>query len=188
MRTGSVRSAFLLLLGAAAGCGDPLSLLPASFENRVDSLSLWAASNTPVVLPSGYLVGQRVTVRLDQVTTFDFFYDVTPEGERIFVPLAAAVNTGRVSGNPGFLRTETPFEAIEVAEQVNYVTEDTVRIRVGDVFYVRSAIDPGCGLGIPYYAKLEVLSFDDSARRVGFRILANVNCGYRGLELGIPER
>ena len=190
MRMVVVRSALLLVLGAAAGtgCGDPLSLLPPAFENRVDSLSLWAASNTPVVFPSGYLVAQRSTVRLDQVSTFDFLYDITPDGERIFVPLAALVNTGRVSGNPGFRRTDTPFEDISVAEQVDYVTEDTVRLRVGDVFYVRSAVDPSCGLGIPYYAKLQILSFDDSARRVGFQILANINCGYRGLELGLPER
>ena len=184
------RSAFLLVLGTAAGsgCGDPLSLLPAAFENRVDSLFLFAASNTPVVQPSGYLVGVRSTVRLDQVTTFDFLYDVTPEGERIFAPLAALVNTGRTAGNPGFKQTDTPFEEISVADQVGYVTEDTVPIRVGDIFFVRSAVDPSCGLGIPYYAKLQVLSFDDSARRVDFRILANINCGYRGLELGIPRR
>ncbi len=36
--------------------------------------------------------------------------------------------------------------------------------------------------------KLEVLGFTPVARSVTFRILVNNNCGYRGLELGIPEK
>jgi hypothetical protein len=190
MRPIVVRSALLLLLGATAwaGCGDPLSLLPAVFENREDTLKLYAASRTPVPFPSGFIISQRTPVRLDQASSFDFLYDVNPAGERIFVPLAALANTGRTSGNPGFLFTDSPFDAITVAVQQGYVSADTVAIRVGDVFYVRSAVDASCGLGIPYYAKLQVLGFDDTAFSVVFRMVANINCGYRGLELGLPKK
>lgn len=190
MRPTLFRSALLFLLGtpAVAGCGDPLSLLPAVFENRVDTLSMYAASGTAVSLPSGFLIAQRVPVRLDQVNNFDFLYDVTPAGEHIFLPIAALVSTGRTTGNPGFLISSEEFDSISVALQQGYVSADTVRLSPGQVYFVRSAVDPSCSLGIPYYAKLQVLGFEDSTRKVAFRILANVNCGYRGLEVGLPKK
>jgi len=192
MRPTVVRFALLLLLGVFAwsGCGDPLSLLPPSFENRVDSTAvLYAASRTPVWQRSGWLIGQRSSVRLDQVSTFDFLYDVTPAGEHIFVPYAALVKTGRTSGNSGFREELTlPFDSIKVAQQTDYVSADTIRFRVGEVYYVRSSVDGTCSLGIPYYAKLQILAIDDSAMKVRFAILANINCGYRSLEPGLPTK
>jgi hypothetical protein len=191
MRLRVFRSVLPLLLGAAAfaACGDALSLLPPRFENKVDTTALWAASGTPVVRQSGFLISQGLRVRLDQVTHFDFYYDVDPAGDHIFIPLAAVVNTGRTVGNPGF-RQElvTPFESITIAPQENYISQDTVRFQVGDVFYVRSGIESSCTLGIPYYAKLQILSVDDSARAVSFRILINANCGYRSLAIGLPKK
>jgi len=192
MRPTVVRFVLLLLLGVFAwsGCGDPLSLLPPSFENRVDSTAvLYAASRSPVVKPSGWSIISRSAVRLDQVSSFDFLYDVTPGGEHIFVPFAALVKTGRTTGNSGFREElNIPFDSITIAPQTDYVSADTVRFRVGEVYYVRSSIDGSCSLGIPYYAKLQVLALDDSAMKVSFRILANINCGYRSLEPGLPTK
>src|ERR1700730_6990666 len=166
MRPIALRFALLFLLGAAtlAGCGDPLSLLPARFGNRVDTLFVYAASRTPVPFPSGYVISQLSSVRLDQVSTFDFLYDVSRSGEAVFMPLAAMVKTSSTTAQPGFRATTVPFDSIKVAEQTGYVTNDTIPIRAGDVFYVRSAVDPNCGLGIPYYAKLQVLVVGDSGR------------------------
>jgi hypothetical protein len=45
-----------------------------------------------------------------------------------------------------------------------------------------------CAFGTPYYAKMQVLALDDSARAVRFQILNNINCGYRGLTVGLPTR
>jgi hypothetical protein len=47
-----------------------------------------------------------------------------------------------------------------------------------------------CSFGITsiYYAKLHVLAIDTVARRIDFEILDNVNCGYKGLEVGLPRR
>jgi hypothetical protein len=42
-------------------------------------------------------------------------------------------------------------------------------------------------IGLPKYAKLEVLSFDDVTRIVTFRIITDDNCGFRGLEPGLPD-
>jgi hypothetical protein len=190
MRPNVIRSALFLLVGttAWAGCGDPLSLLPANFANRVDTLQLWAASRTPVVLPSGFIIFSRSAVRLDQVLSFDFIYDVNGAGENYFLPLGALVNTGRTAGNPGFQEAHQAFDSITVAPQSDYISKDTVRFQVGQVFFARSQVESNCVLGIPYYAKLQILAIDDSAHKVTFRMLANINCGYRGLEIGLPKK
>jgi hypothetical protein len=191
MRPISPFSAVILALPAAAalaGCGNPLSLLPANFANRVDTVVVWAATGTAINLPSGYEIAGRTPVRLDQVIFFDFLYDLNADGRRYFLPVGAVVKTGRTNGNPGFLLTPTSFDAITTAQQLGYQTADTIPATVGQVYYVRSTLDPNCALGIPYYAKMEVLGFDDTARSVRFRILSNINCGYRDLEVGIPSK
>jgi hypothetical protein len=50
---------------------------------------------------------------------------------------------------------------------------------------VRSRVT--CTIGVPKYAKLEIVGFDDVARTVSFRILIDDNCGFRGLEPGLPN-
>lgn len=173
---------------ALGGCGNPLSLAAPLYENRVDTVRVWAASQTPIFQPSGYSITLRSVERLDQVASFDFLYDIDPSGRRIFLPFEAVAHTGRLAGNAGLQATATPFEDITEAQQLGYLTTDTIPVALGQVFYGRSVIDPNCGLGIPYYAKLKVLEFDDSDRSVKFEVLANINCGYRSLAVGLPEK
>jgi hypothetical protein len=40
-------------------------------------------------------------------------------------------------------------------------------------------------LGVPLYAKFEVISVDD--RLAHLKTLANVNCGYKDLTPGVPD-
>jgi hypothetical protein len=190
MRSTQLFSAFCALSAAAAltGCGDPLSLLPARFENREDTVAVWAATNTPINLPSAYILSARTRVRLDQVSTFDFVFDVDPAGRFVLLPLGAVVNTGGATGIPGLQKTPTPFASITTAEQLGYITKDTVVLSVGDIYYVRGTVDPECFLGIPYYGKLQILALDEAERGLRFRILTNINCGYRGLQPGIPTQ
>lgn len=179
---------FLTTVVALIGCGDPLSLRPAVFQNREDTVRIWAATQTPIHLPSAYVVAQRSRVRLDQVSSFDFLYDISPSGRRVFLPMAALVPTEGTTGTPGLQATATPFDNITLAEQLGYVVKDSVDAQLGQVYYVRGTLDGTCPLGIPYYAKMEVLSFDSAERSVTFRILTDVNCGYRGLQAGLPTR
>lgn len=190
MRPNRLFSAYCALMAAAAlqGCGDPLSLLPARIENREDTVTVFAATNTPLNLPSGYNISGRQRVRLDQVSSFDFVYDVNRDGRTVMLPLGAVVSTGTTGGLPGFLPTTTPFEQILLAEQVGYITKDTVLADIGKVYYVRATLDGSCALGVPYYAKMEILAIDAPTRSMRFRIVTNVNCGYRGLELGLPKK
>jgi len=57
---------------------------------------------------------------------------------------------------------------------------------VGDRFVVRSRIV--CNIGVPKYGKLEVTNFDPVGKTVTFRVLINENCGFKGLEPGLPDR
>lgn len=189
----SLRRASLILLGIAAsaalaGCSGNITLRPAVFQNRTDTLQLWAATGTPVFLPSAYIISTKSPARLDQISYFDFLYDVTPEGESILLPLAAAASTGTSVGNPGLLPTTTPYDSILIAQQTGFITADTLRIRVGDTFFARSRPSSGCFLGIPFYAKLQVLAIKPEDRSLYIQILANINCGYRSLEPGLPKK
>jgi hypothetical protein len=190
----SLRPTLLWRLGlglgsaAAVSCGGDLTLSPAVFENRTDTLQLWAATGTPIFRPSAYLIATRSAVRLDQLATFDFIYDITPLGEPVLLPMAAVANTGRTTGNPGLLPTTMPYDSITVAEQTGYITTDTVRVRVGDTFYARSQVSPACFLGIPYYAKLQIIAMNEVDRSVWIQVLSNINCGYRSLAPGLPKK
>ena len=59
---------------------------------------------------------------------------------------------------------------------------------IGKVYYLRATLSGTCSLGVPYYAKMEILAIDAPTRSMRFRIVTNVNCGYRGLELGLPKK
>lgn len=178
----------LLALTLLAACGDPLSLPAATIENRVDTLKLYSTTQSPIFQPSAFVMLARTPARLDQLVLFDFIYDTRSTGEHFFLPYAAVAPTPQTSRLPGFLPTETPFNDITVAEQVGYITKDTIPLSVGKILYVRSAVDATCGIGLPYYGKLEVLGFNEEEHSVRFRFLINVNCGYRGLQLGIPTK
>jgi hypothetical protein len=124
-------------------------------------------------------------VRTDTTVNFDFAYNVESDGRRVFVP-RAVLGISESSVNPGLqARTET-FEAIREAPSNGYITDRVVPIAVGERYVVRSRIT--ClNIGVPKYAKLEILSFNDVARTVTFRILTNDNCGFRDLEPGLPD-
>jgi len=183
----------LVAVGLVA-CNDPFSILPATRENRVDTVALFAVNGTPLELPGAYLLSTKTRYRLgiDLLPyNFDFVYRIHATSGPQLVPFNAIAppTPGSTTGTQaGFQATTSTFDAIAEALQTGYITTEPVDLAVGRVFYVRSGLPNGCFLLIPYYAKLEVLSFDPVERSVKFRILVNNNCGYRGLEPGLPER
>ena len=180
--------AALALASQTLSCGDPLSLSPPVFPNQVDTVTVYAVTGTPIHQPSGYVVSIRSAVRLDFFPSFDFAYHIDESGKHSFLPYDLITGSQRTSGNPGLQPTDTPFEAIDVAQQLGYTVTDTVPAVPGQVYYVRSEVSSGCAFGTPFYAKMQILALDDSARAVRFQILNNVNCGYRGLTVGLPTR
>ena len=92
--------------------------------------------------------------------------------------------TSTSGANPGVQASSATFDEITVAPSNGYVTDSAVVVDVGQRWFVRSRVF--CSIGVPQYAKLEILSFADST--VTFKVLADNNCGYKGLEPGLPDR
>lgn len=178
----AVRLASLLLVGALAACDD--NVLPAAaFENQVDTVTLASLVGTPIGTPSAFAIPDGQPVRTDVSAAFDFAYLVTGQ-RRLLLPVEA---TGLQSGggSAGLQKTTQAFEAIGNPPTQGYLTTDSIAVAVGDVLIGRSRV--ACYLGVPQYARLRILSFNDAARTVTFEVVANINCGYRSLALGLPE-
>jgi hypothetical protein len=182
----SLRRVIALLLTATA-CSDSNGLPDPTLPNVERSETLHALVGTPVSTPSAYALEGNRRVRTDLSVDFDFAYNVEPDGRPVFIPRAALGIDTSASLNPGFQRrTETTFEAITEAPSNGYISDQVVPIAVGDRFIVRGRIT--CNIGVPKYAKLEVTGFDEGARTVTFRMLTDENCGFKGLEPGLPDR
>jgi hypothetical protein len=182
---------FFLLVGlAAAACSDANDLGDATVENVEGTDTLWALVGTSISLPSGYsvqpLTGTR-RVRTDLFVDFDFAYNIQGNGQHVFLPRASLGIDTATSVKPGFILRNETFEAIEMPASDGYTTDDPVPLAVGQRYVVRSRV-VCANLGVPKYAKLEILELDDIRRIVTFRILANDNCGFRSLEPGLPDR
>jgi hypothetical protein len=180
-------SLIFVALALAAACGDPLGLPPPAVANRVDSLvSLYALSDTPISTPSAYVISFRQPVRTDQGNQgFDFAFDIDTLGRALLLPTGAL----KLAKGSGIQVTQHAFDSVTVAPSSGYNTDSGTVVDSGSVAIMHSR-PLVCSFGITsiYYAKLQVLAIDTVARRIDFRILDNVNCGYRGLEEGLPRR
>jgi hypothetical protein len=126
-------------------------------------------------------------VRTDLTADFDFAYDIqgTPEtGLSVVLPRAALGITSNGAAEPGVMRRDEAFDDIDAAPSNGYATEEAVPVALGERYIVRSRIT--CNIGVPRYAKVEVIGLEDNS--LILKVLANNNCGYRGLEPGFPDR
>lgn len=177
---------FLLFALGAAACSDSNGLPDATVENVEHTDTLWALVGTPVFTPSGYSLEGSRRVRTDLFVDFDFAYNVDTGGEHVFLPRAALGIDTANAAKPGFQLRNESFEAITLAPSNGYITDSAVPIAAGQRYVVRSRVT--CSLGVPKYAKMEILSFNEETRIVSFRILTNDNCGFKSLEPGLPDR
>ena len=186
----SMRALTLLILAFAVGCGNPFPLPQASIENRVDTLSLYALHGTPVSTPSAYAMEFRQVVRTDQSQGFDFAFDIDTAGRAVLLP-TGALKLGRQSG---VQISTTPFDSILIAPTSKYQLDSAVVVDSNTVaiLHSRSLTCAFAGLAGVFYAKLHVIRIDTTStstgRRMDFEILTDINCGYRGLEPGLPRR
>jgi hypothetical protein len=170
---------------AAAACSDDFQLPPAALANELDTVSLYALTGTPVGVPSAYLLEFRRVVRTDQSAAFDFAFDITSAGDPVLFP-TGPLGLGEGSG---LQVAPQPFDSLTLAPVSGYVYDAAVAADSGAELLVQSRVTI-CNFGAraSYYAKLRVLGVDQAARRIDFEILVNANCGYRGLEPGLPNR
>jgi hypothetical protein len=178
---------FFALPLALLACSDSNGLPDPTLSNVERSETLYALVGTPVATPSGYSLDGSRRIRTDITDAFDFAYNIEPDGRHVFLPRAALGIDTSATLNPGFQRREAQsFEAITDAPSNGYITDQVVPVAVGDRFVVRSRIV--CNIGVPKYGKLEVTNFDPVGKTVTFRVLINENCGFKGLEPGLPDR
>lgn len=189
-----MRYCILVILGCvgagAAACGNPFQLQPAG-QNFVDTLvSIYALSGTPVSQPSAYSIFSRSPVRTDLGQPFDFAFDIDSSGEaRLFVP--GALKLSKVSG---LQISALQYDSIKIAPTAGFKTDSAVVVHENSVLLAFTATTPcvsTLGISSPWYAKLHVLAIDTTSapngRRIDFEILSDLNCGYRGLEEGVPH-
>jgi hypothetical protein len=184
-----MRALTLLILAFAVGCGDPFPLPQASDSSHVDTVSLYALHGTPVSSPSAYAMEFRQAVRTDQTPSFDFAFDIDTAGRPVLLT-TGALKLGRQSG---VQITTTPFDSILIAPTSGYQLDSAVFVDSNTVAILHSrSLTCSFGIAAVFYAKLHVLAIDTTSalngRRMDFEILTNVNCGYRGLEIGVPRR
>lgn len=177
------RHGVLVALIATLACNDD-QLPPASIDNVVDTVTLGALIGGDIAIPSAYSIPDARAIRTDQSAGFDFAYAMLGS-RRMLIPLAALGLSGGGT-SPGVQRRTETFDNLKTAPSNGYISTDTLDVAVGDVIAARSRIVPSCFLGVPQYAKIRVLDFDDVRRTVRLQILANTNCGYRSLEPGVP--
>ncbi|HTI04830.1 MAG TPA: hypothetical protein VL549_05910 [Gemmatimonadales bacterium] len=176
-----------LALVVVAACGD-IALPAPAFDNRVDTLTLYALDGTAVYLPSAYDLEFRQVVRTDQATGFDFIFNIDSAGRAVLLPLGA-LKLGNLSG---IQLTTQKFDSIAIAPTSGYKLDSAVVVDSGSVALVHSRpLTCSFQLSTTYYAKLHILSIDTTSaaggRSMRFEILTDVNCGYRGLQPGLPR-
>jgi hypothetical protein len=176
----------LLALSAAAACSDSDNLPDPTEENFVDTVTVGSLTDTPITTASGFSVTAGA-IRTDLDPSFDFAYDIQGDpatGTSVFLPRAALGIESGTSAEPGVMHREEAFDEIEAAPSNGYVTDEAVPVALGERYIVRSRVT--CSIGVPVYAKVEIIGLEDNS--VILKVLANENCGYRGLEPGLPDR
>ena len=179
--------AFLAAAAFVAACNNSNLLPIASVENQVETVTLGALRSTSVETPSAFSVVGPGAVRTDLLTgpSFDFLYDIDSVKGPAFYPAGVTGVLAKSSTNPGLKRMSVAFDSIKIADLNGYVTDSILPVDSGDVFLVRSLIT--CAQGVPQYGKLQVIGIDTAAHEVTFQVLVDNNCGYRGLQPGIPK-
>ena len=176
-----------LTLALAAGCGDPFGLLRPTVSDTVETVSLYALSGTLPGTPSGYELAGRSKVLIEEGGPFDFAIDIDSAGRPVLKP-TGALQLGRSSGVQA---TALEFDSIRFAPTGGFQLDSAVTLEVGGRAIVHSA-PTGCSITVTpayyYYAKLKILAVDTATRKIDFQILVDQNCGYRGLEPGLPSR
>lgn len=173
----------------SSGCDSTLALPPATVPNLIDTVTLYALQGTPINTASGFDVTLGITARTDrQSEGFDIAFDLDDE-DRALIFTTGALG---LSVSSAIQTSDRAFGDIVIAPLEGYELNDTLVVGVDSVFIVRSRPTSfGCVffLGrIPRYGKFHVLDLNLETRQITLENLVNLNCGYRGLEFGIPTR
>lgn len=169
-----------------SACGESYGLPPATAENTIDTVQLWALTGTPIGTPSAYDAVIALPIRPELGDAFDVAFEIDANGTAT-LQTASVLGLG---GTAGILVADVPFDAVARAPLEDYVVDSVTVVDVGTVVIVRSrTTSAGCAViagSLPRYTKAEVIEIDAVERTVTLKTLANINCGYRDLDEGVP--
>ena len=181
----------VFVLAAGSGCDDQYGVMPAYFPNEVDTVTLYALTNTDIQLASAYDVAFE-TIRWTHLgNAFDFAFEMDPAGAATIMPASVL----GIATEAGVAMSERSFDDLDAAPDDGYSVDSALTVSTGDVFVGRSRRTSGDGMGtgycsylgsLPRYGKFRVLGLDLQNRTITLQTLVNRNCGYRSLEPGIP--
>jgi hypothetical protein len=184
----TIRFPLLVAFAAGLACSDPNARPIASVPNVLDTLTLHSLTTGPLTEPNAYSLNAGTGVKTWQVgTSFEFAFSMDSTGRAVFLTLDVLGLAAKSSVKPGLKRSTTSFDAMTKAPPNGYVTSDTIGVAEQDLFFLRTGVNTCSLLGVPLYGKLEVLDLDTAAQTVKLRVIADQNCGYRGLQIGIPK-
>jgi hypothetical protein len=176
---------------AFAGCSDPNEIAPASLGNVVDTVTIYSMTYGTVSQPAAYSIASGAPVRTWEAgINFEFVYDVDDDDRALLLPVELFDVLPEGAFKPGLKRPPSSmptFTSMTKAPLNGYITGDTIPIVPGDLFFVRSTVSTCSILSVPLYAKVHVIAIDTAGHSVQLEVLANQNCGYRGLKPGIPK-
>jgi hypothetical protein len=182
-----IRTLSVLAVVLLAACSEDSGIPDPTIPNAIDTVTLWSLTDGPLTQPTAYSVNQRDGVRTWEAGSgFEFAYDIGDDGRSRFLPLEVLGLAPGSSLRPGLKRSDVGFDQMRRAPLNGYITQDSILIAEGDLFFVRTTVSTCALFGVPLYGKLEVLDIDSAAGTVTFQALTNQNCTYRSLNLGLP--
>ena len=183
--------ALLAVVAAASACGDSSLLPPADLLVLDDTVTLWAVTGTAITLPSAFDILLNSVARTDRTGGFDFVFGFVPDtltGDSV-PGLPALLPRGwmGLSADGGLLRVATKFDSLAAAPGSGYDSYAPVYLDTGTVVVARSRTQT-CNFGLTsgQFAKVQPVAIDIAARKIVLHVVNDPNCGYRGLQPGLP--
>lgn len=179
----------ILPVAAAIGCQDayaPKALYPVS----VDTLRLSALSGTAIDARSAVQLLSGSVIVPGQSENFDFALDIDANGNVVIIPRAKVLTCTSLC-QLGITFPATSFDSLYDAPERGYVYDSTKTVAPGKtVAFVTKAQSciPSNISTYDVYAKMVVDSVRLSDRSIFIRLVADPNCGFRGLVPGIIPR
>ncbi len=161
------------------GCSDTLgtTLIPNPMEPV--EVSLFDFNDGSLIDPAAYDLLNNVTVRTDQVATWDFLFALAPDGTATLEPRSAV--TGEDS-DAALQLSSDGFNGITEAPLTGYST-GALTVQEGDVLLAVSRRNPVFSVRCRLFAKFEILSIDPGTLEMQLRIVRNPNCEQTDLQL-----
>ena len=181
----------LVLTAGVAACGDDSFTGVATNPNDTHTVTLYALTGTPSILPAAYFFINETPVRPQLVgagtTNFEVAFDISPNNEVLLMPARTLVAAAPATVySVGLQKSALPFESITRAPDQGYIRDSVLTAQQGDVYIVQ-LVHSGCTFLEPVYAKMSIDSVVVAERRLVLSVMVNRNCGFRGLTPGLPS-